>query len=357
MEQNAAHTGHEKYLKSYLSFRPLLRALKKNIAEGNPGMKKLYGQVVSAFESHPELMETITDLSVLEPHSELIEELLSAVFPPTTANYMYGVSIPFRYEAVYVSPSFRKNLLLPGTNKINIPTNSIGVSLQQEMMHYTCGLILKKYLGYNNPESTRAVYSLKDPETGNLRYMELRLDGRFIDVNPENELPELPESLLDQLNKRLLTIDELLEKIPLNKFVFEGLTPIRVNDVTETAVIGEIKNKLLGFNSGQDPNAIVELENHIQTLIDLKDITIGITPFFKINNHYIYSDLHNDNSLLFRQLRTAQEKDEISDYCKLLFRESDQPLLFDHLNPEAINDVQCLQHYYNEGARSIIICR
>lgn len=356
MDQNTVNTGNEQQIKSFLSFRPLLMALKKNIAEGNPGMKKLYGKVVSAFESHPELMETITDLSVLEPYSELIEELLSAVFPPTTANYMYGVSIPFRYEAVYVSPSFRRNLLIPGTNKINIPSGSIGISLQLELLHYTCGLILKKYLGYNNPESTRAIYSLKDPGTGNLRYMELRLDGRFIDVNPENELPELPTSLMDEHNKRLLTIDELLEKIPLNKFIFEGITPIRVNDVTETAVIGEIKNKLLDFNSVQDPNAIVDLENHIQTLIDLKDITIGITPFFKINNHYIYSDLHNDNSLLFRQLESVQEKDEISDYCKLLFRDSDQPLLFDKLDPETIKDVQCLQHYYNEGARSIIIC-
>ena len=100
----------EALLNSHLSFSPLVKALKKNIAEGNPGMKKLYGRVVEEFESHPELMNTITDLSILIPNTELIEELLSAVFPPTTANFMYGVSIPFKHLAVYSSPRFKSML-------------------------------------------------------------------------------------------------------------------------------------------------------------------------------------------------------------------------------------------------------
>lgn len=72
---------------SNLCFRSLVMYLKRNIAEGNPGMLKLYGQVVEEFESHPELLEPITDINDLRSHSELIEELLSAVFPlppPTT---------------------------------------------------------------------------------------------------------------------------------------------------------------------------------------------------------------------------------------------------------------------------------
>ena len=97
----------ESLFNSYLSFEPLVMALKRNIAEGNPGMKKLYGHVVEEFESHPELMGTITNLDILFGHSELIEELLSAVFPPTTANFMYGVGIPFKHQAVYASPKFK----------------------------------------------------------------------------------------------------------------------------------------------------------------------------------------------------------------------------------------------------------
>ena len=91
MQDGSIHI-EESHFNSLLSFRPLVNALKKNIAEGNAGMKKLYGSVLDAFERQPHLLEPIDNLDILQPHSELILELLSAVFPPTTSNFMYGVS-------------------------------------------------------------------------------------------------------------------------------------------------------------------------------------------------------------------------------------------------------------------------
>jgi hypothetical protein len=353
--QDGALLFDESLFNSYLSFQPLVSALKKNIAEGNPGMKKLYGNVVEEFESHPELMNTITDLSIIVPYSELIEELLSAVFPPTTANYMYGVGIPFKHEAVYASPRF-KSMLKPGTSEINVPEGIVGSNLNQEKMQFAYGLILKKYLGVSSPESSRSIHPLLNEETGMIRYLELRIDARFIDVNPIDEMPALPESILNKHTNNIMTMAELMEHIPLEKFVFEGISVIRVNDVTEQEVITQIKNRLLDTNAFADATVYTELENHIQSLIGLKDLTIGVTPFFKINSHYVYSDLHNNNSILFKNFHTTTDKDEISDYCKLLFRDSNQPLLFEILDDRSLNDVQCLQYYFMEGARSLIIC-
>ena len=318
-------------------------------------MKKLYGHVVQEFESYPELMNTISDLDILLPHSELIEELLSAVFPPTTANFMYGVSLPFKHQAVYASPRF-KSMLKPGSNEINVPNGQPGTNLSEEKLQFAYGLILKKYLGVNSPESSRSIHPYPDKETGLTRYLELRIDARFIDVNPMDEMPQLPESILNQQTNNIMTMAELMEKIPLEKFVFEGVSVLRVNDVTEQEVINQIKNRLLDINAFSDAAVYTELETYIQSLIGIKDLTIGITPFFKINNHYVYSDLHNNNSILFRHFHSSSEKDEISDYCKLLFRDSDQPLLFETLNEQSLSDVQCLQYYHLEGARSLIIC-
>ena len=171
-----------------------------------------------------------------------------------------------------------------------------------------------------------------------------------------DEMPQLPESILNQQTNNIMTMAELMEKIPLEKFVFEGVSVLRVNDVTEQEVINQIKNRLLDINAFSDAAVYTELETYIQSLIGIKDLTIGITPFFKINNHYVYSDLHNNNSILFRHFHSSSEKDEISDYCKLLFRDSDQPLLFETLNEQSLSDVQCLQYYHLEGARSLIIC-
>lgn len=355
MQDGALHFS-EFLFNSQLSFRPLVNALKKNIKEGNPGMQKLYGKVVIEFESHPELMETITDLSILEPHSELIQELLSAVFPPTTANYMYGISIPFKNEAVYASPLFKKLLLKPGTHEMHIPDNDINQLLNGERLHFAYGVVLKKYLGYNSPETGRTVYPLHDTSTGLTRYMEMRIDGRFIDVNPAGEMPELPKSIINHHSNSIMTIAELMEHVPLDQFVFEGVSVIRVNDMTEAEVITKIKNRLLDINAFSDASVYTELENYVQCLIGLKDLGIGVTPFFKINGHYVYSDLHNNNSILFRHFHSTADKDEISDYCKMLFRDNGLPVLYETLNEQLMNQVQCLQYYFKEGAKSIILC-
>ena len=66
--------------------------------------------------------------------------------------------------------------------------------------------------------------------------------------------------------------------------------------------------------------------------------------------------LHNTNSILFRHFHSIADKDEISDYCKLLFRENDLPVLFETLEEQQLANVPCLQNYYREGARSIILC-
>lgn len=346
----------EPVFNSQLSFRPLVEALKKSIAEGNPGMKSLYGRVVDEMESHPELLDSITDLSVLEPYSALIEELLSSVFPATTPFNIHAVSFPFTFEAVYASPIFRSMLIKPGNNRIEVPDQKIGKSLQQERIQFAYGLILKKYLGYSVPDNARSVHSFKDPVTGLTRYMELRIDTRFIDVNPIGEMPPLPDSVVCQRTNRILTISELMEKVPLEKFCFEGISVIRVNDVTEQEVISLIKNKLLDLNMVPDGSAYWELETYIQSLIGIKEVKIGITPFLKVNGHYVYSDLHNNYSLLFKHFHSNKDKDEVSDCCKMLFRENDQPVLFETLTEDTLADVEYLEYYYLQGGRSMIIC-
>jgi hypothetical protein len=348
---------NESDFNSYLSFRPLVEKLKKNIAEGNPGIQRLYGSVVAEIESHPELLAPISDTEVIKPYTELIEELLSAVFPATTPFNIHAVSFPFKFETVYASPMFRSMLLKPGTNEINIPEDKIGLSLSQEKLQFAYGLILKKYMGYSQPDNTRSVHPYKDPATGLTRYMELRIDGRFIDVRPLNgDKPELPESIICPRTNRILTIAELMEEVPLEKFAFEGVSIVRVNDVTEQEVISLIKNKLIHLNAIPDQSGYVELEEYIQSLIGIKDIKIGITPFLKVNGHYVYSDLHNNNSLLFKHFHSNREKDEVSDCCKMLFRENDRPVLFETLTEDTLSEVEYLEYYYQQGGRSVIIC-
>lgn len=94
-------------------------------------------------------------------------------------------------------------------------------------------------------ENSRFVIPFTNPNTGQIRYFELRLDGRFIDINPAGEMPDIPSSILNPQTGSLMSISELIEKIPLPKFVFEGIMVIRVNDTTEAEAISKLKTDYL----------------------------------------------------------------------------------------------------------------
>ncbi|HVT85478.1 MAG TPA: hypothetical protein VHD35_09755 [Chitinophagaceae bacterium] len=345
-------------INSLISFRPLVEALKKNIAQGNPGEEKLYGPVLTAFESHEELMQPIEDLSAVRPHLELIAELLSMLFPPTASAHenIYAVTLPFQFKTIYSSKLFHHFFLKPGTNEIKIPEGEIGQNLYKEKLKYACTLILKKFCGYSSPESVRSIYPSVDPHSGLTKFFELKIDTRFINIICKDATPHLPEELVCKQTNRIKTIEELIKEIQLDKFIFEGIALLRVNDVTEEEVISRIKNSLININAFSDATVYNELEKHVQSLVGLKDVRIGITPFFKVNGHYVYSELHNSNSHLFKHFHTIADKDEISDCCKLLFRDSDQPVLFETLNEKLLSEVEYLQYYYLENGRSLIIC-
>jgi hypothetical protein len=351
-------TPFDANVNSRLSFRPLVEVLRKNIADGNPGLKKLYGHLIEEIELHPQLLESITDLEILKPHTELIQQILATIFPPTTSGNenLHAVALPFTFHTVYYSRLFQLLFLKPGKEEINIPNDEIGENLNREKLYFACHMILKKYCGYHSQELTSTVYPYTDPHTGLTKFLELKLDARFIDVSPVGDMPELPEEIVCKDTKTVFTVEELMHYIPVDKFVFEGLTIVRVNDVTETEVISRIKNSLLHINAFSDAVVYKELEDHVQSLIGLKGLKIGITPFFRVNGHYVYSDLHNSNSLLFKHFHSMTDKDEISDCCKLLFRSNNKPVVFENLDEKSLSEVEYLQYYYTDGIRSLIVC-
>ena len=101
------------------------RALHHGSSEG---VKKLYSGILEYADQHPELQNPIDDLSILEPHREWIQMLLSIIFPPTASEHemLYSVGLPFSYTTIYTSRLFNMLFIEPGTNNIKIPDNETG---------------------------------------------------------------------------------------------------------------------------------------------------------------------------------------------------------------------------------------
>jgi hypothetical protein len=121
-------------------------------------------------------------------------------------------------------------------------------------------------------------------------------------------------------------------------------------------VISEIKNELININAFSDAPVFATLESHIQNLLGVKELKIGITPFIKIDDHYVFSELHNSNSYIFRHYTGLLDKDEVNECCHNLFYQTDSPIIFEELNEDLLKEFEYLEIYYKSGIKSLILC-
>ena len=94
--------------KSRLSLRPLLDFWERLLAEGSGGMNSLGPVIRQKLENAPELREPIEDLTILENHQELIDLLMSVVFPPAFwESDCAAAFVPFQFTGFYATPLSR----------------------------------------------------------------------------------------------------------------------------------------------------------------------------------------------------------------------------------------------------------
>ncbi|HEX2532159.1 MAG TPA: hypothetical protein VHK69_00410 [Chitinophagaceae bacterium] len=340
---------------SRFSLQPLVSVLKKMIAEGKPGARKLYEDLLKEIAAVPELLEPVESPAALTAHRELVESLLSAIFPPSTADTqgVHAISFPFRPEVVYASPGFAELFLPEGTDKITVPDTRTNVNIARASVRLAYNVILQKLYALPVTTVASSVHPFTDPDTGLIKYLELKLNAQFVTVKCINKDFSLPASFSPQ---RTLDVEELKEAFPLEYFQFEGLVVIDVADVTSEQVITDIKNALLNINMFSDTTVYDNLQLHVQTLMGLKDVQVGITPFFKKNNYFLYTEAHYRNSLLFRNEQVIAQKEAVSTQCQHIFRNTDQPLLYQSLNEHNSSGNEVVRYYYETGARSLILC-
>lgn len=342
-------------INSLLSLEPLVTILQKMVAEDKPGAHRLYKSLLEEVATKPELLQPIEDISVLMKHAPLVETLLATIFPPssTTHEGIYAICYPFHFETIFSSPKFKELFLKNGSNEIWVPDKETNVNISKASLSLAYNLILRKFYNLPVPVEASSVHPFADAETGLVKYLELNLNAQFVNVKLSKEGFTMPANFAPQ---RALEIEELKEAFPLENFSFEGLVVIDVADVTNEHVIAEIKNTLLNINSSSDITVYTDLQPHVQTLIGSKDAQVGITPFFTMNEIYLYAETYHTNSLLFKHEKAAVNREKIITLCQRIFRDTDQPLLYQTLNDANSSHNELAKYYFELGARSLIIC-
>jgi hypothetical protein len=343
-----------KKINSLLSLQPLVIVLKKMIAERKPGAKKLYEGLIYEVESKPELLKPMADTSVLSKNTELVETVLSTIFPPSTSSNqgMYAITLPFHTETVYASPGFKQLFLKGDSNTICFSDSQAGIDVSKASLCLAYDVILKKFFSHQTSLTANSIHAFKD-DHGLTKYYDLKLNAQFVEVKLTNKNFELPE---DFSPAQTLSLDELTELFPIENFQFEGLIVVEVNDITQEQVIVEIKTALLSVNSFSDVSICDQLQAHVQSLIGLKNVNIGITPFFKLNDCYLYTEALYKNSILFKNEEVVAERNQVGKICDELFEYPTKPVLYEILNEASAINNKLLKYYFDYGARSLVLC-
>jgi hypothetical protein len=349
-----------KNFRSRLSFAPLIKAWETIAAEGRPGMQQAYKALLQKVKHHPELLAPIEDESILDTHKELIEEMMTTIFPVTISDQddLYAVSVPFQYKTVYASQLFRDTFLGGNGDTILMPDTGTEKNLDQEKMFSAYQMILAKLYNVKAGSVLRTVHPYKCPFTALDKYMELELDVRFIEITVKGELPELPHDCdMDCFaSADTSKIAELISSVPLDMFSFDGFVIVHVRDVTEREVINKIKNSLLSLHSFDDAAIFNDLQAQVQNLVGVPGIHISMKPFFQVNDHLVISNPYSTNKNFTQNVPSAEIQQALFNKMKGIFDKHRQPLLVEDLNDIPIDENDMFKHLREKGWRNVIAC-
>lgn len=120
--------------------------------------------------------------------------------------------------------------------------------------------------------------------------------------------------------------------------------------------LNNIKTCLLQLDKFDDVETFSKLQEEIRQLIGQSGISIGITPFYYINNRLVFSVIHSVNSIFLKNLDDDQQKLEASEALKSFFEEHDKPLVIPEITDECLMKYSFIKHLQQQGWKAMIFC-
>jgi hypothetical protein len=286
--------------KSYLSFEPLIEFWANNLKSENEYRSGFVKDVLEKINQIPELNKPIEDLSLIEKHKDIIDLLMTVIYPTTQWNKMIGSSvIPFTFDFFYRTPSFEK--ILPRTGIFGVEKfgmNPQAVFIDKLVNAYL--LILEQQYNVKTDFKSPMIITIRNKNTSLFNYYQFNIDTSFTRSVCIGELPKLSEGDIKSLLKDVYNLKLWMELLPPEKFAFQGFVTFNAYDVTEQEAISEIKYDLLEKTTFISLERFHDIENKVRSLFMLPDLKLGLAALpedwnsnyngWKIGDSFVFND-------------------------------------------------------------------
>src|SRR6267143_3458671 len=259
-----------------LSLAPLVRFWTQLSAYSELGRGPLPGIVRERIKQAPELSAVIDDVSVIAKHRQLVDLMMSAMFPPAFWEQEYGAALfPFQLRAFYATSLFRRTLMNDdGTLRGRVNVEEQRLRAAKLLLAYE--LILERTYGIDLGVEIPVVFTSEDPATTLERHFRLDFDWRFVDVKLGGPAPKLTDTMRRQLESGNVELDQLCDLLPPETITLRGFMTLKAVDVTDQEVLSSLKRDLIDKESIVSSARFASLQAKLRTLFRRPGLHLGL---------------------------------------------------------------------------------
>lgn len=294
--------------RTMLSLAPLINFWKNDLVPRCPHMAPVFADIMAQL---PEALQgDISDKSVLEGHSDKLHALMTAVVPPASFDReLTAVFPPCSFDAFYATPKFERLFLDGGRGLKPLLLETFDSDLDRRFLN-AYYLVLERVYGFSGPFSSHLnTRGMMDEHTGLERYYEEVPDYRFVELTPVGDPCSLSEPEREQILDNLTDLSLLSRLIDLSQFEFRGFVVIRVQDITEKAILSILERDMVDDHSIFSSPGIQQIESRLQSLFQRPDVGVSISSLKGDQVMVTKNDHHSKVNCLFSNSHHFQLKD------------------------------------------------
>src|SRR5262247_4681207 len=313
-----------------LSLAPLITFWTQVSAYSEFGRGPLPGIIRERAQQAPELAGVIEDLSLVGKHQELVDLMMSAMFPPAFWEQEYGAALfPFQLRAFYATSAFSRSLMNDdGTlhGRVNADEERLGAA--KLLLAYE--LILERMYGIDLGVEIPVIFTSTDATTALERHFQLQFDWRFVEVKPVGSVPRLTDAVQRRLQSGNIDVDLLRELLPPEQFVLRGFMILKAVDVTDQEVLSSLKRDLIDKESIVSDARFQSLQAKLRTLFRRPGLHLGLAAVEGDRVLVLNDAMSHENACIFADSAHHKTSEFTGSLYERAVREG-RPIMIDDL--------------------------
>ncbi len=283
-----------------LSFKKLFEYSQNNTPQDEHTLSyKIFSLIRGYIEQNPELLEKITDKSILEKHSEFIHLMMNKFFQITPQTDMIGaVSAPFADEPFFKTQNF--DCLSNESLSFAQDLTQHNIDIDRLYLMHGYSFIFKKYFDIEYSVDLPMVKYLRDDKTGLLTCYKMNIDTSFADVELVDQSFDFKKISANELMENLTNGKKIMELLPPEKFEFSGIVVMSATDVTDSEILSIIKHELIENSFLKEKEKFLKVQDLIRSYFKVSGLELGIAGMFDKQILILNSGFHASNECIYR---------------------------------------------------------